>query len=151
MRKLLMIGTAAVCLAAAGCSDVGSAWDEHVVSNWNENVKPLYSKSEDLGPLEARETDVGRVLTTKSGMTVYTYRDDPNGRSVCTGGCTRNWRPVEAKADVKPSGKVSVIKRKDGKRQLAYDGRPLYTWSKDARPGDTGGHNVSGAWHVARP
>jgi predicted lipoprotein with Yx(FWY)xxD motif len=84
-------------------------------------------------------------------MTVYTYRDDPRGRSVCTGTCTRNWRPVEAAADVKPTGRVSVIKRKDGKRQLAYDGQPLYTWSRDAHPGDTGGHNVNGAWHVARP
>jgi predicted lipoprotein with Yx(FWY)xxD motif len=151
MRKLLAIGTMAACLVAAGCSDVGTAWDNHVVTNWDEHVKPLYTESTNLGPLAARDTGVGRVLTTQKGLTVYTYRDDPYGRSVCTGACIRNWRPVEATADAKPSGKVTVIKRKDGKRQLAYDGQPLYTWTRDAQPGDTGGHNVNGAWHVARP
>jgi predicted lipoprotein with Yx(FWY)xxD motif len=91
------------------------------------------------------------VLATPKGMTIYTYRDDPQGQSVCYDRCARAWPPVLAEAGAKPEGKLSVIKRKDGKRQWAYDGRPLYTWSKDQTPGEATGHKVGDVWHVARP
>jgi predicted lipoprotein with Yx(FWY)xxD motif len=151
MRRTLIIATVAACFTAAGCSDVGNFWDQNVVGSWNDNVRPLYAKVDELGPLATRSTDVGVVLTTPSGMTLYTYRDDPDGQSTCTGRCARSWPPVVADAGAKQTNKLSVVKRKDGTRQWAYEGRPLYTWHKDQSPGDTTGHNVGGSWHVARP
>ncbi|MEP6549144.1 MAG: hypothetical protein ABJD53_16925 [Gammaproteobacteria bacterium] len=50
--------------------------------------------------------------------------------------CTQAWPPVLAAEKAKPLGKWTVITRKDGKKQWAYDGFPLYTSILDKRPGD---------------
>ena len=39
----------------------------------------------------------------------------------------------------------------DGKKQNTFRGYPLYYYSMDARPGDTGGHNLGNAWFVIDP
>ncbi|WP_227025615.1 hypothetical protein [Streptomyces tsukubensis] len=41
--------------------------------------------------------------------------------------------------------------RDDGKRQWAYDGRPVFTFVKDKQPCDTTGDGMKDVWHVARP
>jgi len=53
--------------------------------------------------------------------------------------CTDLWPPVLAAADAKPVGKWSIVDRKDGKKQWAYDEQALYTSSKDSKPGDVMG------------
>ena len=53
--------------------------------------------------------------------------------------CTQAWPPVLASEKAKPVGKWTVISRKDGKTQWAYDGFPLYTSILDKRPGDVSG------------
>ena len=93
----------------------------------------------------------GGVLVDGKGMTVYTYDRDPAGKSVCNGPCAANWPPVPAAADAKASGAYTVIARDGGGRQWAYKGKPLYVWSKDARPGDRTGDGVNNLWRVARP
>jgi predicted lipoprotein with Yx(FWY)xxD motif len=36
--------------------------------------------------------------------------------------------------------------------QWAYKGKPLYTFAKDTKPGDTTGDGfLNGAWHIAKP
>ena len=55
-----------------------------------------------------------------------------------------------ASADAKASGDWSVVTRDDGAKQWAYKGKPLYTWSKDAKPGDKTGDNVNSVWHTAK-
>jgi predicted lipoprotein with Yx(FWY)xxD motif len=58
--------------------------------------------------------------------------------------------PQAADTD-RASGDYSVVTRDDGSKQWAYRGKPLYFWSKDAKPGDTTGDGVKGVWRVARP
>lgn len=50
--------------------------------------------------------------------------------------CTDLWPPVMAAADAQPVGKWSIVLRKDGARQWAYDEQPLYTSVRDTQPGD---------------
>ena len=97
----------------------------------------------------AQVTD-GR-LTTATGMTLYTFDRDTAGRSACNGPCAQNWPPLAAAADARAAADYSVVVRDDGSRQWAYKGRPLYTWVRDAKPGDTTGDGFNGVWHVARP
>ena len=52
-------------------------------------------------------------------------------------GCTKLWPPVLASADSKAVGKWTILTRKDGSRQWAYDEQPLYTSILDHDPGDT--------------
>lgn len=92
------------------------------------------------------------VLTDSKSMTLYTFDKDTagSGRSVCNGGCAKNWPPLAAGADAKAHGPYSVITRDDGSKQWAYDGMPLYLWVKDKQPGDRTGDGVRGVWHVVK-
>ena len=53
--------------------------------------------------------------------------------------CAQAYPPVLAPANAKPVGKWSVITRKDGKKQWAYEGFALYTSNLDQQPGDVFG------------
>ena len=93
----------------------------------------------------------GGVLTNAAGMTLYTFDKDTAGRSVCNGPCAQNWPPLMAMADAKAPADYSVVTRDDGSRQWAYKGKPLYTWIKDTKAGDTTGDGFNNVWRVARP
>jgi predicted lipoprotein with Yx(FWY)xxD motif len=51
----------------------------------------------------------------------------------------------------KASGDYSIITRDDGKKQVAYKGKPLYYWIKDTKPGEKSGAGVNNVWQVATP
>ena len=91
------------------------------------------------------------TLTNSAGMTLYTFDNDSGGKSMCNGPCAGNWPPLMAAADATASGDWSVITRGDGGKQWAHKGKPLYTWSKDMKPGDKTGDNFKNVWHVAKP
>ena len=62
--------------------------------------------------------------------------------------CTDLWPPVYASDDAEKIGKWTVINRKDGTRQWAYDEQPLYTSILDRKAGDVFGgskHQRDGA------
>jgi len=50
--------------------------------------------------------------------------------------CEQMWHPVLADAHAKPVGKWTIIDRKEGGKQWAYDGEALYTSALDRYPGD---------------
>jgi predicted lipoprotein with Yx(FWY)xxD motif len=89
------------------------------------------------------------VLADASGMTVYTFDKDTadSGKSACSGTCAQNWPPVMA-GDAPLTAPYSAITREDGSKQLAYKGKPLYTFKKDKKAGDKTGDKAMNAWHV---
>jgi len=93
------------------------------------------------------------VLTGTNGMTLYTFDRDAagSGKSVCNGPCATNWPPLMAPASMQASGDYSVVTRDDGARQVAYKGKPLYFWAKDAKPGDKTGDGFNNVWRLAKP
>jgi len=91
------------------------------------------------------------VLTDPQGLTLYTFDRDAGGKSMCNGQCAANWPPLMAAPGTSPSGSYSIIGRDDGSRQWAYKGKPLYRFSRDAKPGDKSGDNFNNVWHVAAP
>ncbi|MGB8920832.1 MAG: hypothetical protein WCC61_04870 [Pseudomonas sp.] len=88
------------------------------------------------------------MMVDHKGMTVYTFDKDAGGKSMCNGDCAKNWPPMMAPAGAKAEGKWTVIKRDDGMMQYAYDGKPLYTFMKDEKPGDMKGDGMKDVWHV---
>lgn len=98
------------------------------------------------GFLPAHRTAYG----DERGRTLYTYAKDEPGKSVCSGDCTTSFPPALARADAKPFGDWSVIKRDDGTRQWALKGKPLYTYVEDKVHGAVGGYLASGG-RGARP
>lgn len=101
--------------------------------------------------LKTVKTDKGEVLAGDKGMTLYTFQNDKKDVSNCYDKCATNWPPLMAKADDKAGSGYTVIDRKDGTKQWAKDGKPLYYWVKDMKEGDATGDGVGGVWHVAKP
>ena len=102
-------------------------------------------------PVKVADTALGKVLVDSKGMTLYTFTKDSAGKSACNGGCAQNWPPLKAEAGAKAGDGYSLVTRDDGSQQWAYQGKPLYTWLKDSKPGDTTGEGVNQVWHVAKP
>ncbi|PRX05497.1 UNVERIFIED_ORG: putative lipoprotein with Yx(FWY)xxD motif [Martelella mediterranea] len=93
----------------------------------------------------------GQVLAGQNGRTLYTYDKDANHLSVCYGSCAAKWPPYLANPSAQPFSKYSFVVRKDGQRQWALNGEPLYFRANDKKPGDVTGDGVSNLWQVARP
>ncbi|WP_034348894.1 lipoprotein [Noviherbaspirillum massiliense] len=92
----------------------------------------------------------GDTLVNQSGMTLYTFDKDTDGKSACTGQCASNWPPLAAGANAKNTGDYTVITRDDGSKQWAYKGKPLYTYKADKKPGEKSGDNFRDVWHAAK-
>jgi predicted lipoprotein with Yx(FWY)xxD motif len=92
---------------------------------------------------------VDGVLVDARGMTVYTFDKDVagSGKSACNGQCAQNWPPVKA-GDSALAAPYSTVVRDDGTKQLAYQGKPLYTFVKDKKAGDREGDKKMNVWHV---
>jgi predicted lipoprotein with Yx(FWY)xxD motif len=102
-------------------------------------------------PASPATTAKGKALADAKGMTLYTFDRDVAGKSNCNGPCVTTWPPLAAGADAKPSGDWTVVTRDDGGKQWAYKSKPLYTFNKDAKPGDAAGDGVNNVWHLATP
>jgi predicted lipoprotein with Yx(FWY)xxD motif len=109
----------------------------------------LFSLSAHAADPAAPVKKVDGMLVDSKGMTVYTFDKDTanSGKSACNGTCATNWPAVMA-GDMPPAGPYSTITREDGGKQLAYKGKPLYTFGKDKKAGDKAGNNAMKMWHT---
>lgn len=101
-------------------------------------------------PWKEVETEIGTVWANADGMTLYTYDKDSQGVSNCYDKCAANWPPFAAENGAEVMDEWTIVERKDGTKQWAYEGKPLYLWVKDQKPGDTTGEGVGGVWHAAK-
>jgi predicted lipoprotein with Yx(FWY)xxD motif len=94
----------------------------------------------------------GRILFDGRGFVLYAFTADARGHSNCSGACAKAWPPYVVKT--LPHGRfLSTTKRRDGDLQLTYDGRPLYYYVGDRKPGQILCQNVAefgGRWLVVR-
>ena len=76
------------------------------------------------------------------------HEKDKAGESACYDTCAEHWPPALAAADAQPIGDLTLVKRKDGSMQWADDGKPLYTYVDDKKPGDVTGDGKNEVWHA---
>ncbi|MDD5376655.1 MAG: plastocyanin/azurin family copper-binding protein [Candidatus Gracilibacteria bacterium] len=96
---------------------------------------------------------LGKIFTDGKGMSLYVFSKDTKGVSNCYDVCATNWPPLiingAPKIDIALiSSKFSTITRTDGRKQIAFEGSPLYYFINDNVPGDTNGQGVQGLWSV---
>ncbi|PXY28181.1 SCO0930 family lipoprotein [Prauserella muralis] len=95
---------------------------------------------------------LGTVLTDGEGRTLYLFTEDGTKppAATCAGECAEAWPPVIADGDVEITGVdpdlVGTVTRPDGTEQVTVGGWPMYTYARDAGPGDAAGHGVKGTW-----
>jgi predicted lipoprotein with Yx(FWY)xxD motif len=108
--------------------------------------------------LKVRSSQFGPILFSGSNRALYTFtRDRRNGPSRCYGDCARAWPPYYAVGALRaaPGVKRSLIKtirRRDGRRQVTYNGWPLYFYVNEG-PGVVRCQNIrthGGIWLVQR-
>lgn len=108
--------------------------------------------------------DVGKVLVDSNGAALYAADQEVGGMVLCNGSCTTEWKPLTLSAGEKPiagngvRGKLGVLTRPDGARQVTFDGRLLYRFDDDPGPGAVTGNGFADTfagraftWHVATP
>ncbi len=96
----------------------------------------------DLGKQSAAALPRDRIAFADArGLTLYTHRNDPPGKSACIDACSKTWAPALAPHDAAVFGPWSVIARADGAHQWAFKDKPLYTNVKDVDPGAVGGNS----------
>src|SRR3954454_75006 len=71
------------------------------------------------------------VLVNRTGRTLYSLSAETKGRFICTAGCGSTWHPLLRARAQKPTGAHSLapIRRPDGKPQVPFKGKPLYTFA----------------------
>ena len=107
------------------------------------------------GTVTLHKTKLGKVLATKSGLTLYLFMADKNGKSACYGACAGFWPPLlSAKKPTAGTGVkaalLGTVKRKNGTKQVTYAGHPLYRFKLDKSAGQVKGeaYNIyGGKWY----
>lgn len=103
----------------------------------------------------ATDAKLGNHLVGKNGMTLYVFSKDETNISNCKGACINSWPALEPEGPLTSasgiSGTLGVITRGNGVSQATYNGKPLYYWVNDKKPGDTTGQGINGIWFVAKP
>ncbi|MBS7545222.1 hypothetical protein [Ancylobacter oerskovii] len=88
------------------------------------------------------------MLTGTGGKTLYVFDKDTGGMSACYDACAANWPPYLGKQGDAMKAGWTLVPRKDGALQWAYDGKPLYYFVGDKKAGDKTGDGKNGVWHV---
>ena len=102
------------------------------------------------------DPELGPILTSARGRTVYLFTLDERNNSRCSGVCALARPPLltvgspMAEEGV-TSGSLDSIKREDGYNQVTYDGQPLYYYAPDETPGDITGQGIGDVWFVVSP
>jgi len=159
MRHRLVIATTALALVAllAGCSDDDStSTDTTAVESTNTTRAEPESSVVVVTPSTAAAAVVGtasnplgEILVDADGMTLYVFLNDTDETSTCVDACAQAWPPLVPGATQVVNPPFSNIARPDGSLQVAVNGRPLYRFAGDAKPGDTAGQGLNSLWYVA--
>ena len=151
--------------AAAGCSDGGSGSGSAsgTGTGARDSVPqaevPVAASKSATATVSVKDGTYGKALVDENGMTIYVFDKDTKNKSNCVGACADQWPPLldktaptagsGAKADL-----LGTTTRSDGKKQVTYNGHPLYRFDEDQKAGDTKGQAIDafGAkWYVISP
>ena len=103
------------------------------------------------------ESDYGRILADGKGYALYLFTAD-DGKSRCYGECAKAWPPLITKKRPRAVGDVKqellgTVKRRSGRKQVTYNGHPLYYYVGDDAPGVIRCQSVyeySGTWYIVK-
>lgn len=109
--------------------------------------------------IRTARTRFGTILVDGRGFTLYLFTRDGRGPSRCSGACARAWPPFFVTGTLRAAGgasaaKLGTTRRSNGRRQVTYDGKPLYYYVHETRAGQIFCQDVfefGGRWLIVRP
>jgi predicted lipoprotein with Yx(FWY)xxD motif len=91
----------------------------------------------------------GNVLVDSDGQALYANDQEKNGMALCDGACLSFWTPLTIHGGMPKggslSGKLGVVSRPDGGKQVTFNGKLLYTFYLD-KPGKVSGDGFTDAF-----
>ncbi len=146
-------GTVAVVVLSVGALVVGTlAVPSSASASESASASAVGSPGKSLTITTQRVANVGTVLATKSGLTLYRYSVDPAGKVTCTGVCAKVWPPLLLPKGVThlkaPHGVkgLSAIHVPSGRLQVFFHHQALYTFVSDKQKGQASGQGVENDW-----
>ena len=142
MKRLLLILSAVALLSGIGSSAAAE------------------TDAQARNTLIVRDSRYGKVIWDGRGYALYAFtRDRRGGPSQCYGACARAWPVYYSKGALRAGSGIKrsllgTVRRRDGRRQITYNGWPLYYYVDENRPGLILCQNVNefgGLWLVVRP
>ena len=105
--------------------------------------------------ITVRSSQFGPMVWGPKRQAIYVFERDGRNRSRCYGACAAAWPPVYTSGTPVAGNGVrrsllGVTRRRDGRRQVTYRGRPLYYYAHEDS-GEVRCHNVflnGGNWWV---
>jgi predicted lipoprotein with Yx(FWY)xxD motif len=139
-RKKLIVGLVVAVVAVAVVATGAMA-----LSGGSSASKPVVKTGRVLGKT---------ALVTRTGRTLYSLSAETHGRFICTDKtCMSLWKPLAVARGTKPTGAshLATVRRPDGRTQVTFQGRPLYTFVEDTKAGQAKGEGFKdvGTWHIA--
>ena len=148
MRKVFASAAllAALTLALTAC---GGGGDEG--SGTAATAAPTTTASQETGgaTVAVANSKLGDILVDADGRTLYAFTKDQGDKSACSGQCATNWPALTGTATAGTGAQATLLStamQADGNAQVTYDGRPLYYFAGDAKPGDVNGQGVGNVW-----
>jgi predicted lipoprotein with Yx(FWY)xxD motif len=154
MRKAFssaaLLAALTVALAACGGNDDGAAG---TAAPAETTAAPATTAAQEAGgaTIAVASSGLGDILVDAEGRTLYAFTKDEGDQSACSGDCATSWPALTGTATAGSGAQASLLstsKQADGSSQVTYDGRPLYYFSGDTKPGDTNGQAVGDVWFV---
>jgi len=143
--------------AATACSSTGAPAEGSAAASSTPSATAPATPAGAAAPIKATEAaDLGVIVVTADGKTVYALESDTPTTSACTGKCAQNW-PIVAAPDPLPAsiagvtGTVGELVLPDGRHQLTLNGHPLYTFAGDQAAGQYNGRGkqfADGRWGI---
>ncbi len=109
--------------------------------------------------VKTEKSRFGKIIVDGRGRTLYLFEKDRRRHSACAGACATYWPPLLTSArPVAGTGVkqrlLGTIRRSNGKKQVTYNGHPLYRYAEDTKPGQIKGQDsqaFGGGWYVVSP
>jgi predicted lipoprotein with Yx(FWY)xxD motif len=160
MRKLTSIAAVigSLVFAAPGCGDddstSGAPTTEHATSTDERDAGASAATT-----VKAMKTRYGRILVDGRGRALYLFTREKGATSRCAGRCANAWPVFYARGRFRAGGGadadlLGTTKRRGGRRQVTYNGHPLYYYVTDRKPGQVTCQDVTefgGTWLVVSP
>jgi predicted lipoprotein with Yx(FWY)xxD motif len=100
------------------------------------------------GPTTSVVVNGHEILANRNQLTAYVFDNDKNGVSSCYNGCASAWPAILVQPGDEIVAPFGTTTRKDGTQQVTFQGRPIYLYADDQKPGDVEGDGLGGVWHI---
>jgi predicted lipoprotein with Yx(FWY)xxD motif len=108
--------------------------------------------------IKTLQSQFGKVLFSRSNRAVYYFAKETGRTPKCYGACAEAWPPVLTRARPQAAGAaraglLGTTKRANGRKQVTYDGHPLYFYVADPK-GEVLCHDIEefgGLWLAVKP